>query len=561
VETYLLVQSLYSKVLTALAVLAIGVLVLLPSFYLFTFIVLRWSEVYTEIFNHPLIGNTYLLYITRYLFFSFKLALTALIVDLLLGIPVAYILVKKNFPGKGILENLVLLPLVIPTSGFGFATLIAWTAIESLPVLLGIRIRVDTLVPVVNIPALMLIVHVTLTFPYIVKTVSAALRDLEKGYEIVSESLGASPLTTFRKVIFPLILPGIFSGSVLAFARSLGETGATMVVAGVTTTASIAIVKWELEGKLAPAAFLGALLVAAALAVILPVEYFLGRKKRVRGVGVPKELELKVVSAERKFLSKLSFVKDAVSLLFLFIVVVMPIISLVVFTVKYWSADPYTGRPEGGILYQLYGPPNYSSLITRSLTTSLIVATASTLISLYLAVVTIMVIEKTRLGRVLRALLKIPLVVPTSALGLSMVLLWGPLGLSILRPSIWLTILTHIVFSVPVIVETGLASYEELEVELYEETARTLGANPYDVLETVSIPMIKRGLVAGGLLAFTHSLGETGATFLVMGDHITISTLVVNLVEALAIPTALFASTLLILFSLVLLTLASLVSK
>lgn len=550
-----------SKLIQGLALLTIVVFVLFPPFYLFTFIVVNWKEVYTEIFNHPLIGSTYLYYIIRYLLFSLKLALTTLAVDLVLGIPLAYLLVKKKFPGKSIVENLVLLPLVIPTSGFGFATLIAWTAVESIPVLLGFRIGVDTLVPVVNIPALMLIVHVTLTFPYIVKTVSASLVDLQRGYEIVSESLGASPLTTFRKVVFPLILPGLFSGSVLAFARSLGETGATMVVAGVTTTASIAIVKWELEGKLAPAAFLGALLVATALLMILPVEYLVEKRRSIRGFRVPKKLEFKIILAERKILSKLSVLKDAASIFFLFTVVVMPIISLIILTVKYWSRDPYTGRIEGSILYQLFGPSNYYSLIVKAMTTSLIAATAATLISLYLAVVTIMAIKKTRLGKVIRALLKIPLVVPTSALGLSMVLLWGPLGLNVLKPSIWLIILTHIVFSVPVIVETGLASYEELEVELYEETARTLGANPYDVLETVSIPMIKRGLIAGGLLAFTHSLGETGATFLVMGDHITISTLVVNLVEALAIPTALFASTLLIVLSLILLTIASYISK
>ena len=73
------------------------------------------------------------------------------------------------------------------------------------------------------------------------------------------------------------------------------------------------------------------------------------------------------------------------------------------------------------------------------------------------------------------------------------------------------------------------------------------------MIETVSLPMIKKSFVAGSILAFTHSLGETGATFLVMGNDITISTLVVNLVESQAIGTALFSSSLLIIVALVLL--------
>jgi ABC-type spermidine/putrescine transport system permease subunit II len=153
----------------------------------------------------------------------------------------------------------------------------------------------------------------------------------------------------------------------------------------------------------------------------------------------------------------------------------------------------------------------------------------------------------------IRPILKIPLIVPTSALGLSVLLLWGPPGLGVVNPGIWLIILTHIVFSVPVIVEPAIAAYEGSQTVLLEDSARTLGATPYDVAETISLPLIKRGVLAGVILSFTHSIGETGATFIVMGRDITVPTLVVNMVEALAIPAALFASTYLIAISLILL--------
>jgi molybdate transport system permease protein len=150
-------------------------------------------------------------------------------------------------------------------------------------------------------------------------------------------------------------------------------------------------------------------------------------------------------------------------------------------------------------------------------------------------------------------MLKVPLIIPTSSLGLSILLLWGSGGFNLLSSGIWLIILTHIVFSVPVIVESILAAYEGADISMYEDSARTLGATAYNAIETVSLPLIKGGIITGFILSFTHSLGETGATLIVMGRDITVPALVINMVEALAIPAALFTSTYLILLSLVLL--------
>ena len=543
-----------------LALILLIFFVLLPSLYPFTFVIINWGEIYREVFANPYIGSQYLYEIERSLFLSLRLALTALLVDLIVGIPLAYILARKEFKGKSILENIITLPLVVPTSGFGFAMLMAWTASESPVALLGWRIRVDQVIPIVEVPLLALLVHVALTFPYIVKTVSAAISDINKAFEIVSSSLGAKQVTTFRKITLPLALPGIISGSVLALARSLGETGATLIVIGVSTTASIAIVRWEFENKIAPAALLGAVLVIMAVALIIPAERLASRKIR-KSIYFFKPIDEFLIKLERRIPKGSGLLLDLTTIVFLTVIIVLPIFILVNNTLLYWSKDPYTGRWEGSVLYQLFGPPNYYASISKSLLTSIIVSTLATILSLYIAILTVLLIVKSKYGKVVRSLLKVPLVAPTSALGLSMILLWGPKGLNVLTPGIWLIVFTHIVFSVPVIVETALASYTSIGIEFYEETARTLGANPYTVYETISIPMIKRGLIAGGILAFTHSLGETGATFLVCGRDLTVSTLVVSMVESLAIPAALFASTLLLAVALILIVIVNYLEK
>ena len=229
------------------------------------------------------------------------------------------------------------------------------------------------------------------------------------------------------------------------------------------------------------------------------------------------------------------------------LLILYPITILLYTVIEYWDKDPYTGKFEGGVVYYLYGPPCYFEKIIKATFTSLLVALLSTLISTYISLLTTFIITRSRYGTLIRTLLKIPLIIPTSSLGLSSLLFWGALGVA--KPSIWLTILTHVAFSVPIIVETTLSTYESISLDSLEEVSRTLGASPYTMVETITIPLIKRGIIAGSILAFAHSLGETGATFLVMGKDVTVPVLVVNMVESLAIPAALFTATYLIALS------------
>lgn len=554
------VRGIVSKLVVWATLAALLIFVLLPTFYLISYTFISWEEVQFEVFSNPIIGDENWRQIQKVLLFSFRLSLSAVLIDLVFGIPLAYLLARKRFHGRSLLEDIVTLPLVIPTSGFGFATLITWTTVSGIGGIMGLNkgvLSMETLVPVINIPFLILIVHIALTFPYIVRTLETKFKSIDPTFEVASRTLGANALTTFRNITFPLAMPGVFSGSVLAFARSLGETGATMVVAGVSSTASIAIVRWTSEFKLATASFMGALLVAIAWAIILPVELYVGRG--ARGLRVPylfpSSWVRRVVRLERFASRRLSRVKDLVPLVIVVLTVVIPIIVVLNSVVLYWSADPYTGKEQGGIQYQLFGPSNYFGALSRATLTSILVASVSTYVSVCIGVPLTFLMERRWYGRLIRSILKVPLIIPTSSLGLSILLLWGSRGLGLVSSGIWLIILTHVVFSVPVVVESTIASYEGSDIQMYEDSARTLGATGYDAVEVVSLPLIKGGILTGAILSFTHSIGETGATFIVMGRDMTVPTLVVNMVEALAIPAALFASTYLIVMSLGLLVL------
>ena len=559
-------RSLFPKFVTSSTIIAFIIFIILPTFYLISYVFLRWNEVRIEVFDNPIIGDENWQQILQVLFFSFRLSLFTVLFDLIFGIPLAYVLARKTFPGKSLVEDIVTLPLVIPTSGFGFATLITWTTVSGIGGALGLNsgiVPLDAIIPVINIPFIVFIVHVALTFPYIVRTLETKIQAIDTTFETASRTLGANPLTTFRNILFPLSLPGIFSGSVLAFARSLGETGATLIVAGVSSTASIAIVRWTSEFKLATASFLGSLLVVIAWGIILPVDFYVSRGSRSFNTSIqfPTSLINRVMRFEKFASQKLSRIKDLTPLVIVILTVILPIIVVVNSVIFYWSADPYTGKEQGGVLYQLFGPPNYFAILTKATLTSLIVALVATFISMCIAIPLTFIIERKWFGGIIRSLLQIPLIIPTSSLGLSVLLLWGSNGFNLISSGIWLIILTHIVFSVPVIVESIIAAYEGADIQMYEDSARTLGATIYNALETVSLPLIRGGILTGFILSFTHSLGETGATFIVMGRDITVPALVINMVEALALPAALFTSAYLIILSLILLAIIRIATR
>jgi ABC-type spermidine/putrescine transport system permease subunit II len=542
------------------------ILVLLPTFYLISYVFLRWSDVNSEVFENKIIGNENWNQILKTLFFSFRLSLSTVLFDLVFGIPLAYVLARKKFLGKNLLEDIITLPLVIPTSGFGFATLITWTTVSGIGGFLGLNsgiIALDTVIPFVNVTFLLFIVHVALTFPYVVRTIETKIESIDLTFETASRTLGASSLTTFRKILFPLTIPGIFSGTVLAFARSLGETGATLIVSGVTPTASIAIVRWTAEYKLATAAFMGSLLVIIASALILPVEIYLSRKGQSSSFKFyfPSVLDRKLLKFERVVSRKISRLKDFLPIIIVFIIVIVPIIVVLNSVILYWSADPYTGRVQGSVMYQLFGPANYFSHLLQATLTSIIVALMATYISLCISMPLAFIIERKWYGHIIRSILKVPMIIPTSSLGLSVLLMWGSGGFNLVTSGVWLIILTHIVFSVPVIVESIIPAIEGSDIQMYEDSARTLGATSYDAIEKISLPLIKGGLFTGFILAFTRSLGETGATFIVMGRDVTVPTLVVNMVEALARPAAYFTATFLIILSLILLAMIRIVTR
>ena len=197
---------------------------------------------------------------------SLRTSAVSTVLCIVLGVPLALVLARGSFPGQRLLRSFVLLPLVLPPVVGGIALLYTFGRQgllgRSLEVL-GIQIAFST--------AAVVIAQTFVALPFLVVSLEGTLRTTGSRYEAVAATLGAKPATVLRRVTLPLVLPGLASGAVLSFARSLGEFGATLTFAGslqgVTRTLPLEIYL-QRETDADSAVALSLVLVAVAVTVV-----------------------------------------------------------------------------------------------------------------------------------------------------------------------------------------------------------------------------------------------------------------------------------------------------
>jgi sulfate/thiosulfate transport system permease protein len=201
-------------------------------------------------------------------------AFVVVAINALFGTITAWMLVRDDFWGKSLVNAVIDLPFALPTIVAGLTLLSLYGPYS--PV--GIHLAFTRTAIVVAL--------CFETLPFVIRTVQPVLLELDTEMEEAARSLGAGQITVFRKIVLPNLLPGILSGSVLAFARALGEIGSVVLIAGTTvptTTAPILISNLVAENRSAEAAAIAMVLLAAALVVLLAVgaiRFFATRHER-----------------------------------------------------------------------------------------------------------------------------------------------------------------------------------------------------------------------------------------------------------------------------------------
>lgn len=196
---------------------------------------------------------------------SFEIAIVVVAIQLVVGTLIAYGAVRGRVFGAGFLDAVSNVTLALPSVVAGIALLAFFGSYG--PVQALAEVMTGGSVVLLWTFWIVVLAHVLETFPYMVRSTSAVLQKIDPHMEIAARSLGASRFTVFRTVVLPQLKPGLVAGSVLVFARSLAEFGATIIVVSAALRTAPIKIYTEAEG--------GSLELAAAYSVVLILTSFL----------------------------------------------------------------------------------------------------------------------------------------------------------------------------------------------------------------------------------------------------------------------------------------------
>jgi len=214
---------------------------------------------------------------------SFGASFAGAAVNAVFGLLVAWVLVRYRFPGKRIVDALIDLPFALPTAVAGIALTFLYSPrgwVGALLAKLGIEVAFT--------PVGVMVALTFIGLPFVVRTVQPVLEDLDREVEEAAACLGATSTQTFRRVIFPAVLPALVTGFALAFARALGEYGSVVFISGNmpmrTEIAPLLIVTKLEQYDYAGATAIAVVMLAASFALLLLINaaQAWGRRRQVK---------------------------------------------------------------------------------------------------------------------------------------------------------------------------------------------------------------------------------------------------------------------------------------
>jgi iron(III) transport system permease protein len=479
---------------------------------------------------------------------SIIISLASVVASLLIGVPLAFLLSRFEFPGRRALRIVATLPAALPplvgVISFLFLYGESGLVTRGVQMLFGMNEAPWRLTGVWAI----IFVHAYTMYVYVFLFVSAGLERFDTTLDEAASGLGASSWQRLRRVTLPLLTPALAGSMLLVFMTSLGSFSAPYVFGGGIRVLSTQIVASKLNGSMGLAYVETTVLALSAVAGLLLFRWLEGKRKYTSsGKG---SATRRVISSQRA--------RVAAAVLSMVTVVVLVLPHLMVILVSFAVDGAWTTE----VLPPAYTFDNYRRLVTEaqlwkpimnSIWMSLI-ATAANVVVCFVAAYLI-VLRKFTGRRMLELLVALPWAIPATAIALGLAATFNrndPLaGRILLVGTFWILPLALFVRGVPLVSAAVESSLRQLDPSL-EDAARGLGASWWLTMRRVIIPAARPGLIAGALLAGVTAIGEFVAS-VVLYTHANrpISIEILAQLRALAFGTAAAYSVLLIVLVLI----------
>ena len=431
---------------------------------------------------------------------SINLGLAVTLFTTLLSLPLAFLLVRYEFPGKGLLNGLILIPLVLPpfVGAIGMRQLLArFGSINLLLLQTGvIHQPIDWLGSGFWGVLILEVLHL---YPIMYLNLAAALANVDPSLEEAARNMGASGFKLFRTVTFPLMLPGYFAGAIIVFIWAFTDLG-TPLVFEYRELIAVQIFNMVSDLHQNPMGY------AFVVAVMLLTIFFFYLSKRLIG-GRRYEM-----LARGHVASSVQTASPALTVMIYGVVLVISAVALIphlgVFLTSIASRWFLTVLPTEFTL-RFYREVFSHDLTLSSIRNSLLLSCLSTLVDIILGVTIAYLLARKRLpGRdVLDTLAMLPLALPGLVLAFGYLAAFSATPLDARINPVPLLVVAYSVRRLPYMVRAAYAGFQQSSVAL-EEAAMNLGASPIKTLYQITFPLVFANLVAGAVLSFSFAMLE-----------------------------------------------------
>jgi iron(III) transport system permease protein len=441
---------------------------------------------------------------------SIWISVLSVVFAVAIGVPLAFLFARRDFPGRRVLGALVSLPVLLPPligvvafmflfgeSGFIARGVMALFDMRTVPW------RFDG-------PVAILAVHAYTMYVYVYLFTVAGLARLDEGYSEAAASLGASRLHTLRRVTLPMLAPAIGGASLLVFMTAMASFSAPYIFGGGFRTLTTQIYTSKLNNEAGLAAVETVVLAVVSLLFLFALQRFeAGRAYVGAGKGSAAAGTRALGSADSG--QRRGWGRTAIAVL---VVIVLLLPHLTVLLMSFVPAGTWTVQtlpPE-------YSTESYRDLATspqllRPIVSSLQMATVATIANVILAFAAGWLLVRTRLrGRaLLDSLVVLPWALPGTVIAVALASTFAVhqpwTGRFLLVGSFWILPMAYFIRNVPLVTRGAITSFRQLDPSL-EEAAASLGASWRTTARRVVLPLVLPGLAAGTSLAFVTALGE-----------------------------------------------------
>jgi iron(III) transport system permease protein len=436
---------------------------------------------------------------------SLWISVATVVLAAAIGIPLAFLFWRYDFPGRRVLGGLVALPAVLPPLVGVIAFLFLYGESGFASLLVQRVLRLDEAPWRLQGATAILLVHAYSMYVYFYLFTRTGLASLDGAVFEAAASLGAGRWRTLRRIVLPLLYPALAGGALLTFMTSLASFSAPYIFGGGFRVMTTQIVATRLNGDDQLA-----MIETASLTLLALVALLLLRGARVveNPAGGRKGVPPALVSIRRRwfrwFVGTLGW---GLALGLLLPHLTLLLVSFV--PVGTWTTEP---------LPPAYTWRNYLTLIddpvrARPLLNSIWLAATATLAAVIIALAAgvLSVRRRVKVGGVIQALLALPWAVPGTVFAIALATAFSvhaPLaGRVILVGTLWILPLAYLVRNLPITSRAVSAGLRALDPSL-DEAAATLGAGRWRTLRRVTLPLLRPALVAGASLAFVTAFGD-----------------------------------------------------